>query len=118
MKGVLPKEFCEDAIKRYSEDDDWVEHMWTNYDNNLSKNTNVRRQKELLNKEFCPLQENEMDNNINIGRKNTIKHGGEDNEKIHYKTRQGGSRSCVDNCWNCSCFNHPFWRHKKERTHH
>ena len=52
LKGVIPQEFCESAIKKYSESDDWVEHVWTNYDKNTSKNITTKRQKELLNLSF------------------------------------------------------------------
>lgn len=52
MKGVIPEEFCDDAIKNYSSNDNWVEHHWTNYDEQSSKNVHIKREKELLNLYF------------------------------------------------------------------
>ena len=49
MKNVIPKEFCDDAIKTYSNNDNWFEHHWTNYDEQISKNVHIKREKELLN---------------------------------------------------------------------
>lgn len=52
MKGVLPEEFCDDAIKKYSGRNDWIEHAWTSYDPNKTMNISTRRDKELLNLAF------------------------------------------------------------------
>lgn len=63
MKGVIPKEFCDDAIKNYSNSDDWIEHVWTNYDDTASQNIVVKREKELLNKNFDGEYSKYLENN-------------------------------------------------------
>ena len=53
MKGVIPEDFCNDAIQHYTIRNQWVEHAWTKYDDTPSKNIVLtKREKELLNSPF------------------------------------------------------------------